>query len=475
MAFGRLALGLSGLFLAVTAQPGGSDWFPCPELYFGTLQAEEVPTDEEYVAALQALDVEELRGDMTKLLTTSQPCWPADFDNYVGLFSRLSWHAAGTFRSTDGRGGTGGGRQRFDPEASWEDNTNLDKARALLVPLKRKHGAGLSWGDLIALAGTHAMWHQGAPLTEFCFGRLDEPDGNQSLSLGPGPLQEEVAPCAGPAQGACQERPNETALAAVQVGLIYVNPEGPMGVPDPAGSARDIRAVFEKMGADARATVALIGGGHAFGKAHGACSDREHGHPAGLPPNQAREAKVHPYVGTCPAVGQGTTGTGRSAWTSGLEGPWTSTPTQWSNEFFVYLVDKEWELWTGPGGHYQWRLRDQPDDPRMRFTSDMALLADPEFRRWAEVFARNATALDEAFDEAWRNLMTAGGGWSSRKRCVQLGPPPEDPAGPSRMLDTDMGAAAGEATTASSGSQGLGAASLAAVVSLAAQLLRSAP
>lgn len=469
MTFGRLALGLSGLAAAVIARPGGGDWFPCPDLYLGTLQSEEVPTDEEYVAALQELDVEELRHDMTSLLTDSQPCWPADFDNYVGLFSRLSWHAAGTFRNTDGAGGAGGGRQRFDPEASWEDNTNLDKARALLGPLKRKYGAGLSWGDLIALAGTHAMWHQGAPLTEFCFGRLDEPDGNRSLPLGPGPLQEEVAPCAGPEQGACQDRPNDTALAAVQVGLIYVNPEGPMGVPDPNGSARDIRVVFEKMGADARSTVALIGGGHAFGKVHGACSDKEYEHPAGLPPSEAREANVYPYVGKCPPVGNGTTGTGRSTWTSGFEGPWTSTPTQWSNEFFVYLLDKEWELWTGPGGHYQWRLKDQPDDPRMRLTSDMALLADPEFRHWVEVFARNATALDEAFDAAWHTLVNAGGGWSSSKRCVQLGSPPENPAAPSRMLDTDM------APAVDSGSQSFGVAGLAALASLVAQVPSFAP
>jgi catalase (peroxidase I) len=334
----------------------------------------------------------------------------------------------------------------------------------LLGPLKRKYGAGLSWGDLIALAGTHAMWHQGAPLTEFCFGRLDEPDGNRSLPLGPGPLQEEVAPCAGPEQGACQDRPNETALASVQVGLIYVNPEGPMGVPDPAGSARDIKTVFEKMGADARSTVALIGGGHAFGKVHGACSDKEYEHPAGLPPSEAREANVYPYVGKCPPVGDGTTGTGLATWTSGFEGPWTSTPTQWSNEFFVYLVDKEWELWTGPGGHYQWRLKDQPDDPRMRLTSDMALLADPEFRHWVEVFARNATALDEAFDAAWHNLVNAGGGWSSSKRCVQLGSPPENPAAPSRMLDTDTD------PFVASGSQSIGVAGLAALASLVAQV-----
>merc|ERR1712060_642638 len=168
-------------------------------------------------------------------------------------------------------------------------------------------------------------------------------------------------------------------------------------------------------------------------------------------------------------VGDGTTGTGLATWTSGFEGPWTSTPTQWSNEFFVYLVDKEWELWTGPGGHYQWRLKDQPDDPRMRLTSDMALLADPEFRHWVEVFARNATALDEAFDAAWHNLVNAGGGWSSSKRCVQLGSPPESPAAPSHMLDTDTDPAA-DGKTVLSGSQSSGVAGLAALASLVAQV-----
>jgi len=439
----RSALCLSGLAVAASR-----DWFPCPDLYHGTPTEtpDAAPTEEQYVSAMQALDVDALKADVTKLLTDSQPCWPADFGNYVGLFSRLSWHASGTFRSTDNAGGVGGGRQRFDPEASWEDNANLDKARALLAPLKRKYGAGLSWGDLIALAGTHAMWHQGTPLTRFCFGRLDEPDGNKSLPLGPGPLQEEVAPCAGPENGRCQDHPNETALSPTTVGLIYVNPEGPMGVPDPVGSAAAIKVVFEKMGHDARATVALIGGGHAFGKTHGACSDKEFAHPAGLPPDQARAANAYPYVGRCPAVGNGTTGTGFSAWTSGFEGQWSSTPTRWSNEFFALLLDAEWEKWTGPGGHFQWRLKGQPGDPRMRLTADMALLARPEFKRWVEVFARNITALDEAFDEAWEDLIANGGGWSAARRCVPFGPPPEYAAGPTQMLSTDGATGSGAAT-----------------------------
>jgi len=368
-------------------------------------------------------------------LTDSNPCWPADFGNYVGLFSRLSWHAGGTFRNTDGAGGTGGGRQRFYPEASWEDNTNLDKARALLAPLKQKYGAGLSWGDLIALAGTHAMWHQGTPITEFCFGRLDEADGNASLPLGPSPLQEEVAPCAGPALD-CQEQPNETALAPTQLELIYVNPEGPMGVPDPEGSAKEIKIVFQKMGHDARASVALIGGGHAFGKAHGACSDKEYDHPAGLPPNAAREANAYPWAGKCPPLGNGTTGTGLSAWTSGFEGQWTSTPTRWSNEFFVDLLNEDWVVHTGPGGHKQWRSTS--GKPYMRFTADMALKVDPELRQWSELFARNITALEEAFDEAWQHLMNAGGGWSSQKRCVPLGSPPTTSASPDQMMNSDL-------------------------------------
>lgn len=419
-----------------------AEWEPCPGLFAGTPKHayESVPTHDEYVTALEALDLEAVKGDVTKLVTASQNCWPADYGNYGGLFVRLSWHASGTFRATDNAGGAGGGRQRFNPEASWEDNTNLDKARALLAPIKEKYGAGLSWADLIVLAGTQAMWTMGTPMKEFCFGRVDDPDGYRSLPLGPSDMQKVVAPCTGPENGLCQERPNETALAPTTVGLIYVNPEGPMGNADPKQSAEEIRITFDKMGQDARSTVALIGGGHAFGKTHGACSDKVYPEPAGLPPNVAYEQNTYPYIGKCPGVGSGAPGKGKSTWTSGFEGPWTSTPTRWSNEFFTYLLDKEWEVWEGPGGHQQWRMKNHPDDPRMRLTSDIALLHDPEFKKYVELFASNMTALDEAFDLAWRDLTTSGGGWSSKKRCAQYGPPPDyQPPQLPAMLNTDNG------------------------------------
>jgi len=431
------------VFCAFSLAAMAADWLQCEEadLYGGTPKDTpvQVPDEQTFITAMEALDVDELMEDMTKLLTNSQSCWPADFGNYVGLFSRLSWHAAGTYREADDVGGAGGGRMRFDPEASWPDNTNLDKARALLAPIKRKHGDGLSWADLIVLAGTHAMWHQGAPLTQFCFGRLDDPDGEKSKPLGPGPEQESVAPCTGE-QGNCQERANETNLAPTTVGLIYVNPEGPLGEdgnqnPDPLGSAKEIRLVFGKMGHDDRATVALVGGGHAFGKTHGACSDKDFSNPAGLAPKEARAQSVSPWAGKCPAVGDGRKGMGASTWTSGFEGAWTLTPTRWSNEFFQLMLNMEdWEMWNGPGGHVQWRLKNNPNDPRMRLTADLALVADPEYRTWSELFARNLTALGEAFDDAWEELITSGSSWASSRRCEPFGPPP---AAPEEMLDTD--------------------------------------
>jgi catalase (peroxidase I) len=238
--------------------------------------------------------------------------------------------------------------------------------------------------------------------------------------------------------GRCQEHPNATALAPTTVGLIYVNPEGPLGNPDPKKSVEEIRITFEKMGHGDRSTVALIGGGHAFGKTHGACSDKEYPEPAGLPPKAAYKQDTYPYIGRCPAVGGGVTGTGTSTWTSGFEGPWTSTPTRWSNEFFRGLLDEEWEVWEGPGGHKQWRMKNQPSDPRMRLTSDIALLHDPEYKKYVELFASNMTAFDEAFNEAWTQLITNGGGWSSKKRCASYGPPPDyQAAPPPAMLNTD--------------------------------------
>jgi len=404
---------------------------PYPGMYEATPIEDyvEVPSLQEYEDALDKLDLDAVKADIIKLLTSSKDWWPADFGNYGPFFVRMAWHCSGTFRKTDGAGGCAGGRQRFEPEASWEDNTNLDKARALLAPIKAKYGMGLSWGDLFVLAGTTALRSMGTPITTFCAGRVDDPDGSKSLPLGPSPIQKESAPCAGSANGLCQDHPNETNLAPTTVGLIYVNPEGVLGVPEPSNSVDEIRITFSKMGHDDRATVALIGGGHAFGKAHGACPLTD---AAGLPPNEAYASSPI----ECPWSGRCGTGKGNDTWTSGFEGAWTSTPTKWSNEFFKYLVDKEWEKHVGPGGHYQWRMKDSPDDPRMRFTTDMALLHDAKYRAIVEEFASNMTALDEAFDSAWTALTTNGNGWSTKKKCDSFSLQPR--YGEQGMLDSDI-------------------------------------
>jgi len=436
------------------APPVPPGWEPCPGLFYGTPNTtfDKAPSPDAFVAALNELNLADVMDDVTKMMTDSQSCWPADFGDYVGLFTRLAWHAAGTFRNTDGVGGLTGGRQRFDPEASWEDNTNLDKARGLLWPIKEKYGDGLSWADLIALSATQAQWAGGMPFKEFCFGRLDDDDGAKSIPLGPSKIQEMEAPCTAPLNsegvpinGMCQMYPNETALAPTTVGLIYVDPGGPMGVPDPVKSIDEIRIVFGKMGHDDKGTVALIGGGHAWGKCHGPCSKFEYEEPAGLPPDLAFAEGTYPYVGKCPNHDEGgVTGMGSATWTSGFEGPWTSTPTRWSNEYFTYLLDYEWEPWAGPGGNIQYRMKANPTDRRMRLVTDISLIKDPVYLEWVKVFASNLTALDEAYDFSWRNLITKGSDWSDTKKCVPYGTPPV--AGwaspwmgqpPTSMLNTD--------------------------------------
>merc|ERR1719225_330736 len=230
---------------------------------------DQVPTKANYATALKSLNMNAVIADMDDLLTKSQACWPSDDGTYGAFMARLAWHCSGTYRNSDGVGGCGGGRIRFEPERSWPDNTNLDKARALVYPLKQQYGDALSWGDLFVLAGTRALARSGAPLSKMCYGRIDEPDGAASKTLND----------ACDNDGQCQE-PH----GATTVGLIYVNPEGPNGDPNPAGSLADIRRTFGTMGHSDRATVALIGGGHTIGKAHGAC---EKG--AGLPPRDAFE------------------------------------------------------------------------------------------------------------------------------------------------------------------------------------------
>jgi catalase (peroxidase I) len=317
---------------------------------------------------------------------------------------RLAWHCSGSYRASDGVGGCGGGRQRFEPERSWPDNTNLDKARALVAPLKEKYGDALSWGDLFVLAGTTALRDAGAPLKQMCFGRMDDSDGAKSQLLGPTALQMDALPCA--VNGDCKPPLGDTTL-----GLVYVNPEGPMGKPDPKGSSYNIRQTFEIMGHSDRNTVALSGGGHAGGKGHGACTKG-----AGLLPKEAYNMTPleAPWQGQC--------GSGKAAdtVTAGFEGQWTTNPLKWDNEYFKNLLGKEWEKHVGPGGHWQWRIKGGEEDSKLfRLTSDIALLHDDKYLEYVKQFANDMDAFNTAFDEAWFDLTTTygSGTWAKNAKC----------------------------------------------------------
>lgn len=337
-----------------------------------------------------------LKADIAKFLTTSQEEWPADYGNYGPLFVRLAWHNAGSYRTSDGRGGADGARQRFDPERSWDDNTNLDKARSLLFAVKRKWPM-VSWGDLIVLTGNVAIESMGGPALGFCAGRVDDDDGTESILLGPNEEQEAYAPC--PVNGNCSEP-----LGSTTVGLIYVNPQGPMGQPDTRQSAVQVRDTFGRMAMNDSETVALIGGGHAFGKTHGACPDGPGPSPAEDPTN--------PWPGKCGS------GKGADAYTSGIEGPWTQNPTSWDNQYFKLLDGWSWEVAKGPGDAWQWHptggvIFNAPavngsggTEATMMMTSDISLTIDPSYRQFVSLFASNMEAFEKAFSAAWYKLMT---------------------------------------------------------------------
>ena len=345
------------------------------------------------------LDLAELRRDIVEVLNTSQDWWPADFGHYGGLMIRLSWHAAGTYRIFDGRGGAGDGGQRFAPLNSWPDNANLDKARRLLWPVKQKHGQKISWADLLVLAGNVALEDMGFSTFGFGFGREDvwEPEeiywGPEDTWLG----DERYA----------DERQLDEMLGAVQMGLIYVNPEGPNGNPDPLASARDIRDTFARMAMNDEETVALIAGGHTFGKTHGAGdADLVGPEPEGAPIEQQG-------LGWKSSFGSGK---GADAITSGLEVTWTTTPTRWSNDFFKILFGYEWELTKSPSGAHQWVAKDAddiipgptPDSPKRKptmLTSDLALRFDPEYEKISRRFLENPNEFALAFAKAWYKLL----------------------------------------------------------------------
>ena len=359
----------------------------------------------DYIKAFEGLDYEGLKADLRALMTDSQEWWPADYGHYGPFFIRMAWHAAGTYRVSDGRGGASAGQQRFAPLNSWPDNGNLDKARRLLWPIKKKYGNAISWADLFILTGNVALESMGFETFGFGGGRVDTWEPEEVYW---GAESEWLATSDKPNSRYTGERELQEPLAAVQMGLIYVNPEGPDGKPDPEASARDIRETFARMAMNDEETVALVAGGHTFGKAHGA-GDASHVGPE--PEAAPIEAQGFGWLSTYG------TGKGRDTITSGIEGPWTPTPTQWDMSYFDLLFDYEWELVKSPAGAWQWHpknprpehLAPQVDNPEERVTTmmttaDLALRFDPSYRAIAERFRANPDQFADAFARAWFKL-----------------------------------------------------------------------
>ncbi len=356
--------------------------------------------DFDYAAEFLSLDLDAVKADITTLMTDSQDWWPADFGHYGPLFIRMAWHAAGTYRIGDGRGGASSGQQRFAPLNSWPDNANLDKARMLLWPIKEKYGRKLSWADLLVLTGNVALESMGFATVGFGGGRVDVWEAERDTNWGPEREWLGDARYSG-------ERDLAHPLAAVQMGLIYVNPEGPNGHPDPVAAAHDIRDTFARMAMNDEETVALIAGGHTFGKTHGAASPDEHVGPE--PEGAGVEMQA---LGWANSYGDGH---GAHTITSGLEVIWTQEPTRWTNLFFKNLFEHEWELTTSPAGAHQWvakdALHDVPDahDPAKKhrptmLTTDLALRFDPEYAKISRRFYEDQDAFAKAFAEAWYKL-----------------------------------------------------------------------
>jgi catalase-peroxidase len=382
------------------------DWWPnqlnVNALHRNHPAGDPMGADFDYAAEFRTLDLAAVKRDIEALMTTSQAWWPADYGHYGPLFIRMAWHSAGTYRTTDGRGGAGSGQQRFAPLNSWPDNANLDKARRLLWPIKQKYGRKISWADLMVLAGNCALESMGLRTFGFGGGRADvwEPEevdwGAESEWLGDSRYR--------------GDRELANPLAAVQMGLIYVNPEGPNGVPDPFAAARDIRTTFARMAMNDEETVALIAGGHTFGKTHGAADPKRY---------------VGPEPEAAPLVEQGLgwkngygTGSGDDTITSGLEGAWTPTPKAWDNSFFETLFRYEWQLSKSPAGAHQWIPTDPaaaaavPDahdasktHPPVMLTTDLALRFDPAYEAISRRFHENPQAFADKFAKAWFKLM----------------------------------------------------------------------
>ncbi len=393
----------AGLMKNMAEGTRNRDWWP-EQLDLDVLQRNTEKSDPmgpgfDYAAEFATLDLDAVRTDLRSLMTSSQPWWPADWGHYGPFMIRMAWHSAGTYRVTDGRGGGGAGLQRFAPLNSWPDNANLDKARRLLWPVKRKWGRKLSWGDLMILAGNEALESMGFKTFGFGGGRVDtwEPDetywGSERTWLAD--------------QRYSGDRQLESPLAAVQMGLIYVNPEGPNGNPDPLASARDIRETFARMAMNDEETVALIAGGHTFGKTHGAADAAKHvgPEPEGAPLEQMG-------LGWKNSFG---TGHGADTITSGLEGAWTPTPTSWDTSYFDTLFGHEWELTKSPAGAHQWKPKGAPvtapaahgagkRESVMMLTTDLALRMDPAYEKVSRRFHKDPAAFADAFARAWFKL-----------------------------------------------------------------------
>ncbi|MEN4239621.1 catalase/peroxidase HPI [Serratia marcescens] len=387
--------------------PTNQDWWPnqlsLKPLHQHSPLSDPMDKDFNYADAFNRLDLAAVKQDLHALMTDSQEWWPADFGHYGGLFIRMAWHSAGTYRIGDGRGGAGEGQQRFAPLNSWPDNVSLDKARRLLWPIKQKYGRNISWADLIILTGNVALESMGFKTFGYAGGRADtwEPDdvywGSEKIWL-------ELS--GGPNSRYSGDRDLENPLAAVQMGLIYVNPEGPDGNPDPVAAARDIRETFARMAMNDEETVALIAGGHTFGKTHGAGPASNVGadpEAAGL---ESQGLGWHSTFGT---------GVGKDAITSGLEVTWTTTPTQWNHDFFRHLFEYEWELSQSPAGAHQWVAKDIgetiPDafDPNKKrrptmLTTDLSLRFDPAYEKISRRFYEHPEELADAFARAWFKL-----------------------------------------------------------------------
>ena len=393
-----------------SAGMSNTDWWP-KALNLNILHQHDTKTnpmgpDYNYREVVKTLDAAALKRDLTTLMTDSQPWWPADWGHYGGLMIRMAWHAAGTYRTADGRGGAGTGNQRFAPLNSWPDNGNLDKARRLLWPLKKKYGNKVSWADLIVLAGNVAYESMGLKTFGFAFGREDIWHPEEDIYWGS--EKEWLAPSNNPDSRYSGERDLDNPLAAVMMGLIYVNPQGVDGNPDPLRTAQDIRVTFARMAMNDEETVALTAGGHTVGKAHGN-GDAELLGPE--PEGEELEAQGFGWLNKTKR------GIGRNTVTSGIEGAWTTHPTQWDDGYFNMLLNHEWALTKSPAGAWQWepvdiREEDKPtdvEDSSIRYKpvmtdADMAMKMDPEYRKISERFHKDPAYFSETFARAWFKL-----------------------------------------------------------------------